>query len=242
MKKPLFVGIILLFLISCSDNKNSSNSLEVKHFGALRAIMHKNDLSAKVDLQDIRQTAHGYALGALENLKGEILIFDGQPLIAYQEEDNLVIDTTFDHKASLLVHTAVEEWDAFPITGVILSYKNLEAFIQKTAAESGINTEEPFPFLIEGQVKTADWHVINWKDGDTNHSHQKHMASGMQGTIANRAVDILGFYSEHHKGIFTHHTTFLHMHIKTRAHDIVGHVDDLKLGANMLLKLPRQMQ
>ena len=33
---------------------------------------------------------------------------------------------------------------------------------------------KPFPFLIEGNASSLNWHVIDWKKGDTEHTHEKH--------------------------------------------------------------------
>ena len=52
-------------------------------------------------------------------------------------------------------------------------------------------------------------------------------------------MDLLGFYSDSHHAIFTHHTTNMHIHMKLKDEKIAGHVDDLKLGLNMILKLPK---
>ena len=84
-----------------------------------------------------------------------------------------------------------------------------------------------------------DWHVINWKDGDTEHSHEKHITSGLNGTIKNQEATLLGFYSNSHHAIFTHHTTNMHIHMKLNNSEIAGHVDELILGQNMILKLPK---
>jgi len=45
---------------------------------------------------------HVYALGAFENLKGEIQIFDGQPLITSVENGEAAIDDSYEKKATLL--------------------------------------------------------------------------------------------------------------------------------------------
>lgn len=38
--------------------------------------------------------------------------------------------------------------------------------------------------------------------------------------------------------VFTHRTTNVHMHFKTKDKSLAGHIDDLKPGENMMLKLP----
>ena len=81
---------------------------------------------------------------------------------------------------------------------------------------------------------------INWKDGDTIHNHKKHKESGLNGTLANRRVQIIGFYSTKHKAVFTHHTTNMHMHFKTDDNAIAGHIDDLSFNQTVTLKLPKK--
>jgi len=119
-----------------------------------------------------------------------------------------------------------------------VSAEDLESFITRSAVEYGVDVNAPFPFLVEGTPKYFDWHVIDWKDGDTEHSHEKHIRSGLYGTKENTPAEMLGFYSNAHHAIFTHHTTNMHIHIKTMDNTLAGHVDDLTQGTGMVLKLP----
>ena len=61
----------------------------------------------------------------------------------------------------------------------------------------------------------------------------------MRFTIEDKPVSILGFYSEHHQGIFTHHSSFVHMHVKAGDDKIAGHLETIELepGARLLLPL-----
>lgn len=71
------------------------------------------------------------------------------------------------------------------------------------------------------------------------HSHSKHITSGPHGRLEDAEALILGFYSNRHKGIFIQHSTNVHMHFKTIDSKLAGHVDDIELGQDMVLKLPR---
>ena len=66
----------------------------------------------------------------------------------------------------------------------------------------------------------------------------------------NEPVDIIGFYSEHHAGVFL--TQFapaikedsgmknaIHIHLVSRASKAAGHIDNITLGENMVLRLPK---
>lgn len=231
-------AFLLLLLFAACQTDNSKNPLNVQHAGALKNMMRKGDLSAKKELQELSETPHLYALGAVENLKGEVLIYDGQPMITSVKNGTISVDQSFNKKTALLVWAEVENWMEVPVPNHIQSFGEIESFIQKAATENGMDAESPFPFLLDGTARSVTWHVINWKDGDTEHSHEKHIASGLNGTLENIAVNILGFYSNHHRGIYTHHTTNIHAHFKTAEHPFSGHADDLELGEGMVLKLP----
>lgn len=210
----------------------------VKHAGALRNIMHENDLSAKIDLNSLSEREHLYALGALENLKGEILIMDSKPYIATAEDEQVSIEQNFDHKASLLVYSEVRAWKSLEIPDGLEDKASLETFIVEMAQDLNIDTEQAFPFLIEGLCQEVQYHIINWPEGDTEHSHQKHKTSGPHGSLENSKVRVLGFFSRHHTGVFTHHSSHLHLHFISDEGHLAGHVDELALKAGMVLKLP----
>jgi acetolactate decarboxylase len=222
-------------VISC---KTDDNKYKVEYKGALKNMMHAGDVSAKADLKNYSNIKHFYALGAFEYLKGEIQIFNGEPSNTIVVENKLTFDKSFEKKASLLVYASVNKWESIKIPEKVVTYEQLEIYIAQVAKEQHININEPFPFLIEGTLESFDWHVINWKNGDTEHSHEKHINSGLHGTINNREVKMLGFYSDAHHAIFTHHTTNMHIHVKTIDNIIAGHVDGLKLGKGMILKVP----
>jgi len=201
-------------------------------------MMKKGDVSAKEKLSIFKEKKHIYALGAIENLKGEIQIFNNKPFLTQQKDSTIIFDRTLNKKATLLVWASVAKWKTIQIPNTITTYKELEVYIAKTAKENNIVIDKPFPFLLEGTPTSFDWHVINWKDGDTEHSHQKHINSGPHGTLTNRKSRFLGFYSDAHHAIFTHHTTNMHIHVLTDDKKIAGHVDGLILGKNMTLQLP----
>jgi len=216
-----------------------TNELNVRYDGALKNIMHKGDLTAKANLKDLEDFEHLYALGALENLKGEIQIFDSEPYNTIVVDSSLYFDNSYNKKATLLVYATVSKWQSINIPDSVLNYKQLEHFVAQSARAKQIKIDQPFPFLIEGKPTSVDWHVINWKAGDTVHSHDKHISSGLNGILKNKEVEMLGFYSNAHHAIFTHHTTNMHIHVKTVDITIAGHVDGLTLGQGMILKLPK---
>jgi len=238
MKKIKIIFYLILSLVFlCSVTH--ADDYQVEYAGALKNFMWKGDISAKFSLHELKGKKNLYALGAFENLKGEIQMFNSVPYNTVASQGKLVFDTSLKKKASLLVYTQVSEWQESTIPEEVISKKQLEEYIVKVAEQSGINIEKPFPFLIIGSAELIAWHVIDWNPNDTKHTHRKHIESGPNGKLKNIKAAVLGFYSNKHTAIFTHHTTNLHMHFKTADKKIAGHIDELILGKNMLLKLPK---
>ncbi|NNL16052.1 MAG: decarboxylase [Flavobacteriaceae bacterium] len=240
MEKSIYIivlGIMVIAFSSCGDRGEKSASVVVKHVGALKTIMSGN-IKPVISLDTLSKKRHLYALGAVDNLKGEIQIFDSKPSNSFVVDSSLQIKDSYNLKASLLVYAEIEEWEAIHIEDS-KTKNDLETQIFKIAKRQGIDIEKPFPFLLEGAIASLDWHVINWKDGDTIHNHKKHKESGLNGTLKDRQVLILGFYSTKHKAIFTPHSTNMHMHFKTDDNARAGHIDDLSLNQTITLKLPK---
>jgi alpha-acetolactate decarboxylase len=230
--------ILVLLLVSCQHIYKKTSITEVKYYGALKTMMSGN-IQSVVSLDSLSNKKNLYALGAMENLKGEIQIFNSKPSNSFVLDSSLQIKNSYNIKAALLVSAEVKEWNTIEISNMTTK-NDLEKTLFEIAKTNGINTEKPFPFLLEGTLASLDWHVINWKEGDTVHNHKKHKEAGLFGNLRNIPVQILGFYSTKHKTVFTHHSTNMHLHFKTNDHEIAGHVDDLQLGNKMILKLPKQ--
>jgi alpha-acetolactate decarboxylase len=234
----IIATILVLLFSSCQNTDNKVIATEVKYSGALKTIM-SGSIQSVISLDSLSNKKQLYALGAVENLEGEIQIFDSKPSNSFVVDSTLKIIDSYKLKAVLLVYAEVAEWDSYEISN-ITTKNDLEEKIFETAKSKGINIEKPFPFLLEGTVSSLDWHVIKWKEGDIIHNHKKHKEAGLNGTLRNTGVEILGFYSTKHKAVFTHHTTNMHMHFKTDDNNIAGHIDDLQLDNQLILKLPKQ--
>lgn len=230
--------VIILFVIgtflSCDKKGELPN---VYHSGALRTMM-SGDLSKTIDLDTLSQKKHLYALGAFEGLQGEIQIFEGVSQSSTVKDSTVVIENEIEGSASLLVYTQVEKWGENSLFN-FASKTDLESLLMNEAKKVGLDTEKPFPFILEGKISELQWHVINWNPKDSVHTHKKHQESGLNGIITNENVRILGFYSNKHKAIFTHHSSNVHMHFTSKDQSLAGHVDDLKIKDSIILKLPK---
>ncbi len=205
--------------------------------GALKEIMHQGDLSPRIQLAALKDQSHLYALGAVENLKGEILIFNGKPLVSSVRDGKIRVARNFEGNACLLVYTRVPAWKRLSVPPEVTNLDGLETFVKEAATRHGLDTLAPFPFLLEGKVRSASWHVIDWPEGDTEHSHEKHKRAGLHGVLQDEEIAALGFYSESHQGVFTHHSSRTHLHLMLADEKLAGHVDAVDPGG-LTLALP----
>jgi acetolactate decarboxylase len=229
------ISILLAGWLSCFvlDYK-----YDVKVAGAMRNIMQNNDLSAKIALDTLVPTANLYGLGPIEGLEGEVIILNSIPYVSSVDDGKVVTKQTQKVKAAMLVYTQVKNWQTTQLTSPVKNYAELERVIEKYAKAKGVDLSKPFPFLLEGKVTRTSFHVIDWQEGVT-HTAANHKQFAKYGELKNEEVQIVGFYSDKHHSIFTHHTTNMHLHVVNKAKTLVGHLDDIVLQNQIVLKLPQ---
>lgn len=197
----------------------------VKHVGAMRSVMRDRDFSARIDLTTLKGTPHLYALGPSEGLNAEITVFDGEPAIATVEKGAVRVSRGHP-KAAFLVWARVDRWQSVPVPAAVRTAEELERFAAKAAKGRGIDAAKPFPFLVRGKAADLSYHIV--RGGE----HLPFEAKGA-------SIEVLGFYSTAHHGVFTHHGTNIHLHFRTGDGKESGHIDALTLAPGATLLLPR---
>jgi acetolactate decarboxylase len=91
---------------------------------------------------------------------------------------------------------------------------------------------------MAGRILNSTVHIMNLPTGTPVHEPADAHRHQVDYTIENDSVRILGFFSTRHQRVFTHHDTFLHLHLITADGRLMGHVDTLLLhGEEMELKI-----
>jgi len=216
-------------------------TVSVTVHGALREIMHKGRTERRVDLAPLIGQTGTYGLGALEGLGGEVTMWDGQLWLSTPDGQGGAVagqHTATTAGATLLVTSVVTAWQERSVTEAV-SFAELDAFIEREARAAGVNVAEAFPFRIEGTPTRLDWHVIDGsKIPSDAHGHEAHMQTAVRGSLTASPVQILGFHSPKHHGVFTHHDTNTHAHVIGRNPVTTGHVDHVDLAPGARLFLP----
>lgn len=240
--QQLSFGLLTSVLMSCSSmqKEKSTEKIEVypdiKIVGAMKNVMWKGELGSKIDLDTISDKKGLYGLGPASYLSGELLINNGRSYLSKVNTDTtMTIQNTFKTSAPFFVYGNVTEWNEIDLPSDIISIQDLEKFIEDKTTEF----KRPFAFKLIGQVSRAIIHIQNLPEGtkvsspDEAHQGQKNYH------IVNEDAEIIGFFSTEHKGIFTHHDSYLHQHLIIKDESKMGHLDELEIG-EMKLYLPQK--
>jgi len=233
--------VVLLALTGCGphdstcekDDADANNGV-VKWVGEMKRA-HEGDLSAHIQLESLQKLPHLYAVGPLEGMKGEISIFDSTPSISTVSDKKISIAATWNHGAPFLVYSQVSQWSTTPIPPTVQTLAELETLIAQTAEKQNVDTALPFPFRIHCTPALVKFHIVA-----NNGYPQNNAVTRITFPIENKPVEIIGFYSEKHQGIFTQHGSNTHMHVRTADGKMSGHVDEIKLDGSADLLLPKR--
>ncbi|GAA4381126.1 acetolactate decarboxylase [Hymenobacter koreensis] len=245
MRKSLFIGLFSLtglLLAGCQSAPVSEPPAThtVRHYGAMRTFMMKGDLSGQVQLDTLPRT-NLYGLGVAEGLRGELLIWNGKAAHTRVAAGNsTATDTAWTGRAALLVTSRVPQWQpAEPVPAAVADYAALQQHIENRAAAQGLDTSRAFAFRLSGQPEQVQWHVMDWPATAGPHTMEGHKKYATTGRFRQQQVELLGFFSRRHQAVFTHHTTFMHLHVRPANEAFAAHVDSLRwLPGQLLLHLP----
>jgi len=211
---------------------------EVKVWGNLRALMHDGDTGSRVAIAPLLASPHLYAVGAVAGMRGEITIADGAAWLALGDRDagRATEDGATKDGAALLVASQVSHWTRVAITEDI-AFADVGRRIEALAAAAGIDVEQPFPFLVEGRLADVRWHVLTGpSSAAAPHGHADNAVTGERAAIDGTLV---GFFSKHHQGVFTHMGENVHAHLVSPPAALAAHADQFSIRASSVLSLPR---
>ncbi len=205
--------------------------------GAMSNIMMKGNLSSYVNLDTLKKEKL-YGLGPVAGLKGEIMIVDGKVYASTVVAGKIVNTTNSISEVAMLVYVNTKDWQEVDTTTTLNSYEELEAFIEQLAKQNGYSLSEPFAFRIEATAPSINYHIIDWKK-DVLHTMSNHKQFAISQSPRNAEVELLGFYSDHHHSIFTHHSSNMHVHVRNKKENVIGHLDNIKIKGELTIFLSK---
>lgn len=236
MKYCIALLILALTHRHCVLNAQPANTVRV--VGEMRNVMWKGELSGNIYLDTIAKKKDLYGLGPLENLAGEIVIVDGK---AYKSTvvsgTSMKVEETYDIRAPFFGYANIPKWTYRSLPDTVRTIGDLERYLDATTKDHA----RPFMFRLIGTVEKAKIHIVNLPEGSTVRSPAEAHEGQVTYHLANAQSEIIGFFSTQHKSIFTHHDTFIHMHLITTDRQSMGHLDEMLIKkGTMNLWLPAQ--
>jgi hypothetical protein len=143
-------------------------------------------------------------------------------------------------QATLLTLAHVERWRDADL-GRAAADGELESAIESIARAAGLDTREPFAFIIEGELTALTMHVINGEcpmagSGDEAGPHAPYRPRLDRPTRGR----LIGFYATGREGEMTHHGTRTHAHavLQYEGRTITGHVESVSVAAGAAVRVP----
>jgi acetolactate decarboxylase len=214
----------------------ASKSWRVEWFGSQGDFISGKAEEA-VSLERFADLESLYAVGPLEQARGEVSIYDSIPLISQVQGGQVDVTIDFYRHAAFLVYAIVEDWRRVTVPEPIETEQQLENQLVAWAVTSGIDVDQPFAFLLNGLVAQATFHVL-CNRGRGRYNAELHEKSKVRFPIANESVEVVGFYSRHHRGIFTPRDSNFHMHVRTLDNRFSGHLEMFNWEHGVMLYLP----
>lgn len=205
----------------------------VKIVGQMKNVMWKGQLHGSINLDTIANKTDLYGLGPIEYLSGEIVIIDSKSYKSTVVSDTTMkVEETYNIKAPFFSYANITKWTEKTLPDSIQTIQQLELYLNMTTK----SISRPFMFKLSGIVEQATIHVVNLPRGSKVSSPDEAHKGQQNYELKNEQSDIIGFFSTDHKSIFTHHDTFLHMHLITANRKEMGHLDKV-LFKNGVMKL-----
>lgn len=235
--------ILLLTFAICLASCNSKGETatpttypDVKVVGAMKNVMWKGELEGSILLDTITNKKGLYGLGPESYLTGELLIVNGTSYLSKVSSDTtMTVTPTYKVSAPFFVYTNVRDWYEINLPASVKTIKDIEDFVSERTKEA----KRPFAIKLEGTVSKAEIHIQNLPRGTKVSSPQEAHQGQTNYTLQDEQVEIIGFFSTMHKGIFTHHDSNIHLHLITKDTSKMGHLDNLEID-RLTLFLPKK--
>lgn len=195
----------------------------------------KSEIGATKSLRPLVEAGDMYALGPVSGIKGEIAMWNSDPLMGMVVNGKPTIVRDPDAHGSWLIWSQVKGWKAVPMPNRNLTYAEINSAVDELASANGItDPNQPLPFLMTGTIETASVHIVNYQDDGKPMTKEKVAILKTRFHLNNEAVAVLGFRSSRHST----NPGNIHMHARTA--NAIYHIDEVKLAPGATLYLPER--
>lgn len=202
----------------------------------MKDVKWKGELQGKLLLDSLPGGHTLYGMGPLAFLRGEIMVYGGRSYVARVLPDSSMQVKEEAHvEAPFFGYAVVPSWKSLELPDTVHHLSQLQSWLGKLKFNRG----EAFMFRMEGQIQEGRIHVVNLTEGSQVRSPEDAHRGKVDYVLNQGIVSIIGFYSTRHRGVFTHHDSYLHLHLLSADKQKMGHVDALRFDPkHMRIFLP----
>lgn len=249
MKKTL-----ILAAIAMAATLAWAQPMGFRHYGHFMHMMHTGETAGQVQLSKLDTASGVWGVGALADLKGEIIQVDGKLLVSLgSDAQGKVHPPKSNDSAVLWASAKVNQWVSAKVLSD-MSQAQFEAFTKEQAKAQKLDLEQPFVFRVSGEYAHLIWHVVTGeKSASGGHGAHGHGAQGGHGgghvnqqsgmkVFRNPQANgqLIGVYSGAKlEGIVSHPGERFHVHYIDNDMTVSGHVDQYTVRAGATLWLPK---
>ena len=217
--------LFVIFLVSCTSSTSKSS---VKVVGEMKDVMWKGDLKGKI-ATDSLNSKETYGLGPIEFLKGEIVVFEGQSYVSKVVDSILhKVSKVPSVSAPFFVYSSNSDLKIVKFNRENYTLKELEEYVNLVYKDY----DQPLLIRIDGIFENIKVHSVNLPEGKKVSSPDEAHQGLTQYDFKNISGSLIGFFSRHHKAVFTHHDSFFHAHFISEDREVLGHIDETDFNSS----------
>lgn len=216
---------------------NASSSGLVSWVGEMHQTIMEGKVAAQIHIAPLLIRPGLNAVGPVEGLAGEITVIDGTVNIGVSNGQETRSSRPLDAGAPFLVWANVSAWKRQALPPEITTLDALEERLPALLRNAGFDAASPIPFRVEGTARTLKYHVLQPVSG-LPPGRESHDRAQVHAELTATLVNLVGFYSTSHRGIFTPGSSDVHVHFVTADGSRSGHVESFDLQPGAMLLLP----
>ena len=238
----------LVFAACGRASAQSASDSTIVQYGTMHEAIGKQQHQGRVRLSDLGAKKHFHGVGALEGLAGEVTINDGQVYVTSLDDAGSlrVIDGPMgERQATMLVGAVVPSWSCISVDANVAP-ESVDQFIAGAASQSGVNTDKPFMFVVEGTFSDARIHVIN--GACPVHARMQKIElpqdrRPFEKEMTQVTGKVIGVFAKDAVGKLTHPATSTHMHLlftdKQTGNIATAHIEQIGLAKGSSVSFPK---
>lgn len=222
--------------------------IEVLQYGTMHEAIGQQRHQGRVRFSQLLKKPHFYGVAALERLQGEATILDGALTVTVVDDQGRIKSASAapeELQATLIVGAYVDSWSEHRVPEDVAA-DSFDSFVSETAANAGLDTNKPFVFTLQGNMRDVRLHVIH--GACPIHARLKKLALAreekpFEAEFSNVEGTIVGVHAKDAVGKLTHPATSTHVHLMfidpgTKA-KVTGHVEKIAIAKGAILRLPK---